>query len=83
LKVLDEELERRKKGWKPPAPKIKSGWLLKVRQGCHLGQYRSRIEVIRILRAANALRVCGDSAGLQRKNTKGFTYEEKRRSDIP
>jgi dihydroxy-acid dehydratase len=27
LKVPDEELERRKKGWKPPAPKIKSGWL--------------------------------------------------------
>ncbi len=27
LKVSAEELERRKKGWKPPAPKIKSGWL--------------------------------------------------------
>lgn len=27
LKVSDEELEKRKKGWKPPAPKIKSGWL--------------------------------------------------------
>lgn len=27
LKVPAEEIERRKKGWKPPAPKIKSGWL--------------------------------------------------------
>lgn len=27
LKVPAEELERRKKGWKPPEPKIKTGWL--------------------------------------------------------
>lgn len=27
LKVSDEELARRHKGWKPPEPKIKTGWL--------------------------------------------------------